>query len=32
MKYDIEMASSCMIHIPNFVTVSTGIQKLLGEG
>jgi hypothetical protein len=30
MKYAVEMASGTMIHIPNFVKIGSGIQKLFG--
>jgi hypothetical protein len=30
MKYAIEMGSGAMIHIPSFIKVGSGIQKLVG--
>jgi hypothetical protein len=29
MKYAVEMGSGVMIHIPNFVKIDSGIQKLI---
>jgi hypothetical protein len=31
MKYASEMVSIAMIHIPSFIKVGTGIQKLIRE-
>jgi hypothetical protein len=31
MKYAVEMASGGMMYIPSFITIGSGIQKLLGE-
>jgi hypothetical protein len=31
MKYAIEMGSGSMIYIPTFITISSGIQKLIGR-
>jgi hypothetical protein len=30
MKYAVEMGSGAMICIPNFITISSDIQKLIG--
>jgi hypothetical protein len=30
MKYAVEMGLSAMIHIPNFIKIGTGTQKLIG--
>jgi hypothetical protein len=30
MKYTIEMASGGVIYIPDFMKISTGVQKLIG--
>jgi hypothetical protein len=30
MKYAIEMGSGAMIHIPRFLKIGSGIQKLIG--
>jgi hypothetical protein len=30
MKYTAEMGSVAMIHIPNFIKIGSGIQKLSG--
>jgi hypothetical protein len=30
MKYAIEMGSGAMIHIPSFMKIGSGIQKLIG--
>jgi hypothetical protein len=32
MKYAVEMGSGAMIHVPSFVKIGSGIQKLIGEG
>jgi hypothetical protein len=32
MKYAVEMGSGVMMHIPNFIKIGSGIQKLLGGG
>jgi hypothetical protein len=32
MKYVIEMGSGAMIHIPSFIKIGSGIQKLKREG
>jgi hypothetical protein len=32
MKYAIEMRSGAMIHIPRFIKIGSGIQKLLAVG
>jgi hypothetical protein len=29
MKYAVEMGSGAMIHIPSFIKVSSGIQRLI---
>jgi hypothetical protein len=31
MKYAIEMNSCAMIHIPSFIEIGPGIQKLIGR-
>jgi hypothetical protein len=31
MKYAIEMGSGAMIHIPTFIKISSGIQKVIGR-
>jgi hypothetical protein len=31
MKYAIEMGSDAMIHIPSFIKIGSGVQKLIGE-
>jgi hypothetical protein len=30
MKCAVEMGSGAMIHIPSFITIGSGIQKLIG--
>jgi hypothetical protein len=30
MKYAIEMGSGAMIYIPSFITIGSGIQRLVG--
>jgi hypothetical protein len=30
MKYGVEMSSGGMIYIPSFITIGSGIQKLMG--
>jgi hypothetical protein len=30
MKYAVEMGSGAMLHIPSFVKIGSGIQKLIG--
>jgi hypothetical protein len=32
VKYDIEMGSDAMVHVPSFIKIGSGIQKLLGGG
>jgi hypothetical protein len=32
MKYAIEMGSGSMIHVPSFLKIDSGIQKLIGGG
>jgi hypothetical protein len=32
MKYAIGMGSGAMIHIPSFIKIGSGIQKLIGGG
>jgi hypothetical protein len=32
MKYAVEMGSSAMIHIPSFIKIGSGAQKLIGRG
>jgi hypothetical protein len=32
VKYAFEMESGAMMYIPKFVKISSGIQKLIGEG
>jgi hypothetical protein len=29
MKYAVEMGSAAMIHIPSFIKIASGIQKLI---
>jgi hypothetical protein len=31
MKYDGEIGSGAMIHIPSFIKIGSGTQKLIGE-
>jgi hypothetical protein len=31
MKYAVEMRSGAMIHIPSFMKIGSGIQKLIGK-
>jgi hypothetical protein len=31
VNYDVEMGSDAMIHIPNFINIVSGIQRLLKE-
>jgi hypothetical protein len=31
MKYTIDMDPGAMIHIPSFIKIDSGIQKLMGE-
>jgi hypothetical protein len=30
MKYAVQMGSDAMIHIPSFIRIGSGIQKLIG--
>jgi hypothetical protein len=30
MKYAVEMGSGAMIYIPSFITIGSGVQKLMG--
>jgi hypothetical protein len=32
MKYAVEMGSGAMIYVPSFITIGSGIRKLMGEG
>jgi hypothetical protein len=32
MKYAVEMGSSAVIYIPNFIQIGSGIQKLIAGG
>jgi hypothetical protein len=32
MKYAVEMGSGAMMHIPSFIKIDSGIQKLMGRG
>jgi hypothetical protein len=31
IKYDVEIGSGAMIHIPNFIKIGLGIRKLMGR-
>jgi hypothetical protein len=31
MKYNVEMGSGAMIYMPSFITIGSGVQKLMGE-
>jgi hypothetical protein len=31
MKYAIEMSSNCMIYIPTFMKIDTGVQAILSK-
>jgi hypothetical protein len=32
MKYAVEMGSVAKIHIPRFIKIGSGIQRMIGEG
>jgi hypothetical protein len=32
MKYAVQMGSGAIIHVPSFITIGSGIQKLIGRG